>query len=85
MDGVEAALTLVDYGERGLDLPPNLSFEDWQAVGRALRHMEANVSWWLGDWWRFGERKYGEAASQAAPTRTRTDSLSRSDRGKVSL
>ena len=28
--------------------------------------MERLVYWWLGDWWRYGERTYAEMASQAA-------------------
>lgn len=52
----------------GLDLPDGIDFEEWSAVGEVLRHMERSVMWWLGDWWRYGERSYGEAASQAAPT-----------------
>ncbi len=59
---------LACYDERGLDLPPGLPFDRWQAVGEALCHMERNIGWWLGDWWRYGERTYGEAAALAAPT-----------------
>ncbi|HMG44580.1 MAG TPA: DNA methyltransferase [Acidimicrobiales bacterium] len=53
---------------RGLDLPEGIPFEDWAAVGEVLRSMEGSIMWWLGDWWRYGERSYGEASSQAAPT-----------------
>src|SRR5690606_2847823 len=51
-----------------LVLPDDLSFDEWQGYGRRLRLMEQSVMWWLGDWWLHGERRYGEAASQAAPT-----------------
>lgn len=51
-----------------LDLPDDLSREDWQAIGVTLHDIRTGVEWWIGDWWRFGERAYGEAASQAAPT-----------------
>lgn len=64
----QSALALAKYDEMGLELPPGLSFEDWRSIGAALVHMARNVLWWLGDWWRYGEREYGEAASQAAPT-----------------
>jgi hypothetical protein len=30
--------------------------------------MAPSPMWWLGDWWSYGERAYGEAAAQAAPT-----------------
>lgn len=67
-NGMRAALTLVEYGETGLDLPEDLAYDDWVSVGAALRHMERNVKWWLGDWWRYGERRYGELAGAAAAT-----------------
>jgi hypothetical protein len=51
-----------------LNLPPDLPEPEWQAVGETLRQVESGVRWWLGDWWRFGEHRYGESASQAAPT-----------------
>ena len=49
-----------------LELPRGLSFDEWKAVGQALRGLERNVPFWLGDWWRYGERAYGEAEAQAA-------------------
>lgn len=52
----------------GLSLPDGLDFDEWVGFGELLRHMERSVMWWLGDWWRYGERAYGEASSQAAPT-----------------
>jgi len=52
----------------GLVLPEGIDFEEWTAVGEVLRQMEHSVMWWLGDWWRYGERAYGEASSQAAPS-----------------
>jgi len=49
-----------------LTLPPDLSVEDWKAIGSTLRHMETGVMWWLGDWLRFGEaRKWGEKYDEA--------------------
>jgi N6-adenosine-specific RNA methylase IME4 len=49
----------------GLDLPPGLSFERWQALGRNLLLMQRAVMWWIGDWLNYGERAYGEKYSQA--------------------
>lgn len=68
-----AALALVDNGEslpgrlreNGYDLPPSLSFERWQEVGVTLQQMQRSVNWWAGDWLRFGEERWGEAAYQA--------------------
>lgn len=48
-----------------LELPEGMSYEAWQGVGDELHRIEKGISWWLGDWWRYGERHYGELASQA--------------------
>lgn len=52
--------------EGGLDLPDGLPYEHWAAMGHVLRTVERNALWWLGDWWNYGEREYGEMASQEA-------------------
>lgn len=44
-----------------------LTFDRWVQVGEALVHMMDGVQWWLGDWWRYGERHYGECAPQGLP------------------
>ncbi len=49
-----------------LTLPMNLSFEQWDAVGKQLARAERAVMWWMGDWWNYGDRAYGELAAQAA-------------------
>lgn len=48
-----------------LILPENLSFERWEEVGHEIARCERAVMWWMGDWWNYGERKYGEMAAQA--------------------
>lgn len=50
----------------GLYIPPNLSIEDWKAVGRDLKRVETAVGWWIGDWLTYGERRWGETYAQAA-------------------
>lgn len=52
--------------ERRLVLPDGLPFDEWQRCGQILFYLERNVSWWIGDWWRYGERAYGEMATQAS-------------------
>jgi N6-adenosine-specific RNA methylase IME4 len=49
----------------GLELPPDLTVEEWLEIGLKLQSVERSVMWWLGDWLRYGERKYGEMYSQA--------------------
>jgi N6-adenosine-specific RNA methylase IME4 len=49
----------------GLQLPDDLSFEDWQNIGRQLQFYERAIMWHIGDWLRYGERKWGERYAQA--------------------
>lgn len=49
----------------GLELPESLSFEEWQGIGETLKGVERSLMWWIGDWLRFGERRYGETYAQA--------------------
>jgi len=49
----------------GLELPEDLPFDQWEMIGRKLRSVERAIQWLIGDWLRFGERKYGEMYSQA--------------------
>lgn len=58
----------VEYMEGHLFIPDGLPYPVWKELGDHLQFRERNCSWWLGDWWRYGERQYGEASSQAAPT-----------------
>jgi hypothetical protein len=51
--------------EVGLELPAGLPRAEWEQIGDTLHRIEKGVQWWLGDWWRYGEREYGEAAAQA--------------------
>jgi N6-adenosine-specific RNA methylase IME4 len=48
-----------------LTLPEDLSYERWVSIGDTLKRMEKSVQWWIGDWLRFGERKYGQMYTQA--------------------
>jgi len=51
--------------QTGLELPENLSFDDWQGIGQSLQGVERSLMWWIGDWLRYGERRYGEKYTQA--------------------
>jgi hypothetical protein len=44
----------------GYELPENLSDGAWLDVGRALGRVRGSVTWWVGDWWAYGEHAYGE-------------------------
>src|SRR3990167_5467641 len=49
----------------GLKFSERLSFEEWQEVGKQLQKIHGSIQWWIGDWLKFGERKYGETYTQA--------------------
>jgi N6-adenosine-specific RNA methylase IME4 len=59
----------VAAGERELQLPPGLPFEEWLSLGRDLLLRIESDPWRLGDWWRYGTREYGAAKAQAALSR----------------
>jgi N6-adenosine-specific RNA methylase IME4 len=46
--------------QTGWELPADLSETDWQAAGEVLGKVERSVSWWIGDWWAYGEATYGD-------------------------
>ncbi len=48
-----------------LDLPADLPFDDWCALGQRLCATAKGINWWIGDWWNSGMR-YGERAAMAA-------------------
>jgi hypothetical protein len=45
---------------------PNLSYERYEALGKALGLINRACSWWVGDWLLFGEGTYAEKFAQAA-------------------
>lgn len=61
-----AAPALPPSGSLSLELPDGTSFDDWQRIGRELAAREKVLNWWIGDWWAFGEHRYGERAKAAA-------------------
>ena len=65
--GLPGVLTETSY-----TLPEGLNIGEWLGIGETLQRMERSVQWWIGDWWRYGERKYGDMASQASKDNLRT-------------
>ncbi len=49
----------------GYELPEGLSYDEWAAEGVVLLSMARSCMWWVGDWIRYGERRYGEKYAQA--------------------
>ena len=50
----------------GLNLPDGLSYSAWKEIGQELGAREKVLNWWIGDWWAFGEYRYGERVTLAA-------------------
>jgi hypothetical protein len=46
-------------GPYSLVLPKDLAFDDWKAIGQGLGRLRDQCRWLLGDWWAFGESRYG--------------------------
>jgi hypothetical protein len=40
-------------------LPDDLSKEEWIETGIVLARIGAGMMWWVGDYWIYGEKKYG--------------------------
>lgn len=51
--------------DTALYLEEHTSYEDWYRVGEHLQYAARGIMWWLGDWQRFGERRWGEKYAQA--------------------
>lgn len=60
--GLPGVLTETSY-----TLPEGLNIGQWLAIGETLQRMERSVMWWLGDWWRYGERRFDDIKEQALP------------------
>jgi hypothetical protein len=50
--------------ETSLDLPQDMTYDEWEQVGKTLGRQRAAWKWWVGDWLNFGERTYGEMYAQ---------------------
>lgn len=55
----------IERRETGLVIANDTSFEEWQSMGDWLQSAERSLMWWIGDWMRFGEHKWGEKYAQA--------------------
>lgn len=62
-----APFDFAEASETGLDIRPDCPFEAWQQMGETLDRMSGAWQWWYGDWWNFGESRYGEKHAQALP------------------
>lgn len=44
---------------------PNITYETWLALGEAFGRLRKASSWWIGDWFIFGDYRWGEKAAAA--------------------
>lgn len=44
----------------GWRLRDDMTEREWKAAGKTLGRAERAVLWCIGDWWAYGERRYGE-------------------------
>lgn len=47
---------------------PDISFEEWEALGEAILQLRQASKWWIGDWYIFGGVRWGEDKAAAART-----------------
>lgn len=49
-----------ELSKTGWDLPARMTEKQWGEAGIALSRVEGALMWWIGDWWAFGEHKFGD-------------------------
>lgn len=69
-DGAQALQLALELGATleptGLTLSgPELTYENWEQLGRAIDIFGNAWQWWVGDWLNFGEALFGEDSAQA--------------------
>src|SRR5947209_354653 len=48
-----------------LHFPSDMTYDEWEQRGKELFSLVENTMWAIGDWWSYGENRFGESASQA--------------------
>lgn len=67
MTSTELELRDVELTETSLAIPDGWEFDKWQNYGKRLARVSKSCTWWVGDWWRYGERQhYGNLEAAAA-------------------
>lgn len=65
MNMLREVAPLVERHPTALVLSEETTFEQWSEIGQWLQSVERSVMWWIGDWVRFGEHRWGEKYAQA--------------------
>ena len=53
--GLRGQITLT-----GWQPPDDMREAEWLRAGAVLANIERGIGWWIGDWWAFGEHRYGK-------------------------
>jgi hypothetical protein len=48
-----------------LTLPKDLTYDQWERIGRQLQLADMAIQWWIGDWLVYGQHKWREKYAQA--------------------
>jgi hypothetical protein len=59
-DKPPVSVTAVSWSAR-----PDLDLPEWVNQGHRIGRMGRSVGWWIGDWLRFGNARYGEKYTRA--------------------
>jgi ribosome-binding protein aMBF1 (putative translation factor) len=46
--------------EKSLQLPEDTTEDQWLRIGEQLANLHNGIQWIIGDWWAFGNHKYGD-------------------------
>jgi hypothetical protein len=60
-ESTTVAAILAKSPSLGLTIPEDTSFQHWLAVGKHLALADNALAWRVGDWWIYGEHRYGDA------------------------
>src|SRR5215831_12455307 len=59
-ESTTVAVILAKSPSLGLTIPEDTSFQHWLAVGKHLALADNALAWRVGDWWIYGEHRYGD-------------------------
>ena len=59
-ESTTVAAILAKSPSLGLMIPEDTSFQHWLAVGKHLALADNALAWRVGDWWIYGEHRYGD-------------------------
>ena len=59
-ESTTVAAILAKSPSLGLTIPEDTSFQHWLAVGKHLALADNALAWRVGDWWIYGEHRYGD-------------------------